>query len=56
MFIVFEPPQCLQEDTLLQTEKKWPRRKPPDGVIINSALSEAVCRYRQTPSFQILIS
>lgn len=33
-----------------------PAGNTPDGAMVNSALYGLVCHYRQTPSFQILIS
>ncbi len=37
-------------------DKNGPAGNTPDGAMANSALCEPVCRYRQTPSFQMLIS
>lgn len=40
----------------LNHETKKPAGNTPDGAMVNSALYGLVCHYRQTPSFQMLIS
>ena len=52
----FRRPCTLRKTRLNRQNKNDPAGNTPDGAMVNSALYETIYRYRQTPSFQILIS
>lgn len=54
--LLFSLPQASRKTRLDRQNKKSPAGNTPDGAAVNSVLYGPVCRYRQTPSFQILIS
>jgi hypothetical protein len=52
----FRRSRTLRKTRPNRQNKHGPAGNTPDGAMVNSALCEPIYRYRQTPSFQMLIS